>query len=285
MSGVSSPAHKVPSIALGMDVAVENVLSPEAVAKSTPKDKSAASSVSGNVSLVKIRLTTDEDNKHIVYEPSLVEIDEVIRGVLENFFMETDDITGVGEQLFPLLLLKPFHLTGSTKSLRDSDKDLIRVNALLDEVLDNNMKEVGEIPESPEQLQSIKVYADSVPKRLEQLANDFDEITQIVQLLSHFEYVPDESSFKIYWSTFARPRQVDDALDDFTVRYKEYRNRFMAELRDNTENLTGEINAIKRRVEALSYEDDEEKEEKLYHTGLAARPLLREGGGGSIRGA
>eukprot|EP01062_Namystynia_karyoxenos_P076714 TRINITY_DN7573_c0_g3_i1.p1 TRINITY_DN7573_c0_g3~~TRINITY_DN7573_c0_g3_i1.p1 ORF type:complete len:4614 (+),score=1785.85 TRINITY_DN7573_c0_g3_i1:132-13973(+) len=342
------------------------------------QDKSVSAAVSGNVSLVRISLTTDERGKTILYDPPLDEIENVIRGMLADFFLETDDITGVGEQLFPLLSLEPFRLTESTKVLREDDAGLRHAQELLTEVLRENMKaptalkdlyddfqyildvdteeyvekfldadprptlddynhlcerlqkdisaigerslnevaftlikvecyqikhrlaekakqimnaimerltmqcnrmiqsvderysdikrEIAIQPETPEQLQQLKEYVDSVPKKLSQLSVDFDEITQTVQLLSRFEYIPEENSFKTYWATFGRPRQVIEKLDDFGYKYKENRNRFMNDLRENTEQLSEEISELRKRVEGLSYEDDEFKAELLFKT-------------------
>ena len=97
-----------------------------------------ASSISGNVSCFKIKLTVS--GKNIVFEPSLEEIEEVTRRVLDSLFTTTDDITGVGEQLFPLLQLEPFKLTANTKALRDTDQLLIETKQLVTDVLESNSR-------------------------------------------------------------------------------------------------------------------------------------------------
>eukprot|EP01064_Diplonema_japonicum_P028148 TRINITY_DN4256_c2_g1_i2.p1 TRINITY_DN4256_c2_g1~~TRINITY_DN4256_c2_g1_i2.p1 ORF type:complete len:4454 (+),score=1223.71 TRINITY_DN4256_c2_g1_i2:62-13363(+) len=333
-----------------------------------------SAAVSGNVSLFKIRLTCN--HKSIVFEPSLEEIEETVRGVLDAFFTETDDITGVSEQLFPLLSLEPFRLTANTKSLRETDETLLQAKKLVSNVLESNIKgpkqlmelysdyqyildidiheylhdflsaspkpclddyehlckrlqddvnsigsrslnevafmlikvECYEIkahltskakdimngimehltsqcnndimgvdrkyneifeaiavqPESPEELQKLKKYVDSVSSILETLQEDFDDVTETVQLLSKFGYIPEQKSFETYWATYSRPRKIMEELNDWDFKYKENRNRFIQQLRDNTEALVDDVSSIKKKVELLAYEDDETHTEEMY---------------------
>eukprot|EP01060_Flectonema_neradi_P024452 TRINITY_DN332_c4_g1_i1.p1 TRINITY_DN332_c4_g1~~TRINITY_DN332_c4_g1_i1.p1 ORF type:complete len:2023 (+),score=366.21 TRINITY_DN332_c4_g1_i1:62-6070(+) len=368
------------------DQHVDRAAKPESSSDRITPSSSVASAISGNVSCFKASLTVR--GKEIVFEPSLEEIEDITRGVLDSFFTTTDDITGVGEQLFPLLQLEPFKLTANTKALRDTDQLLTEATQLVTEVLESNTRgpsqlaelyrefqyileinpdeylqeflnapgkaelkdfhnickrlqddielvaerslnevsfplvkiecyhvkkhiaskakdimnsimnnlrsrcntdindidsryttifeRVGVKPENPEQLHEWKSYVDSIPKVLEGLQTDFDAVTQTVQLLSMFGYKPPQESFETYWATYSRPKRIMEELNDSDYQYKENRHRFIQVLRDNNELLLEDLVMIKKRVDALAYEDDDTKAEELYATVHAIRNKLTE---------
>ncbi|KAJ9444246.1 Dynein-1-beta heavy chain [Diplonema papillatum] len=373
----------------GAEARVKRDVSPKVVIKPvqpTDEELSTAGAVSGNVSLFRIKLTCN--NKSFVFEPSLEEIEETIRGTLDGFFIQTDDINGVGQQLFPLLQLEPFRLTANTRALRETDDVLIRAKKLVSDVLENCVKgplmllelyssfqyildidkadflqefitaeppptladyrhlcqrlqddanaiaqrslnEVsfalvkvecydvkmqlsakakdvmntimehlthtctGEIlsvdrryndimkriqihPLRPEDLHELKEYTDSVPGILEALAADFDEVTETVQLLSFFGYIPEKKSFEVYWSTYSRPRKIMEELADSEFKYKGNRHHFVQQLREQTVALMEEVAEVKGRVEQLAYEDDETRLEEMYSTVQLLRSKLND---------
>ena len=89
-------------------------------------------SISGVVSLFKIRLTTR--GAGFLFEPSLEDIGNALHAVIGNFYSETDELVGVGEQLFPLLQLPPFRLNAY---LKDNSENVAAVDAVTDVVQKN----------------------------------------------------------------------------------------------------------------------------------------------------
>ena len=79
------------------------------------------------------------------------------------------------------------------------------------------------------------------PVKVADLKIQFDNISDAVSLLSKFGFMPKEEDFNKYWMTYSWPQKVFQSLDDSAIRYKENRNRFQQELREDTNELTEDI--------------------------------------------
>eukprot|EP00760_Papus_ankaliazontas_P005610 PhM_4_TR1266/c2_g4_i1/m.98871/K10408/DNAH; dynein heavy chain, axonemal len=126
----------------------------------------SAKAVSGRTSLFVIRLSAS--NGVIEYEPKLDDVAETIRGLLTNFINATDDLVGLGEQLFRLLTLPPVQLTENARMNRATNFDLIDSQKSIQNVIERNLR-------GPIQLESMYskfqyMLSINVPKFVEEFA-------------------------------------------------------------------------------------------------------------------
>ena len=83
-----------------------------------------AGGLSGNVPLFVLNLCSN--GHEITFSPLLEEVVEVVQGVFTNIFVFTEQISGVGHMLFPLLGLPKFPL----QTLRDNEPSVLQVWAI-----------------------------------------------------------------------------------------------------------------------------------------------------------
>eukprot|EP01012_Entosiphon_sulcatum_P032727 TRINITY_DN4157_c0_g1_i1.p1 TRINITY_DN4157_c0_g1~~TRINITY_DN4157_c0_g1_i1.p1 ORF type:complete len:4195 (-),score=848.52 TRINITY_DN4157_c0_g1_i1:38-11479(-) len=328
----------------------------------------AANSLSGNVPLFVIKLCGNGNS--IVFSPLLEEVIEVVQGVLNNIFEYTEDITGVGDKLFPLLNLGEFYLKtiardeavivkGKTtidailtrnmqgpralkalydefeyifkidiesyvedfaanqptlqayndavqklyldaeriksRSLNEVSFELVKVecyeikasltrkandiaSALMNRLMRQTNEDITNVstsyedifqqiqvePETPEELHELKLYMDSTNSKIADLQNKFNYISDAIALLSKFGFMPNQDDFETYWMTYSWPQKVYQVLDDSEFRYKENRNRFQQELRENTQQLTEEISQLQHEIDLFSTLADESHTDEIY---------------------
>lgn len=112
-------------------------------------------------------------------------------------------------------------------------------------------RRIGIEPKTPEELQSLKDYIDSVPEELSRLSSLFQECTDASNLLHKYRAEASEERFESYWTAFEWPKKVHQQLDDSEFKCKEYRNYFITELRENIDTLTDNISGLTADVENL----------------------------------
>jgi len=93
----------------------------------------ASKSISGNNPLFVIQLTGVSGE--ITYDPPLEEVEHVVMKVFTDIFAMTDDLTGVGDKLFPLLNLGEFYL----RTISPHEPEIVEGRQLIHQVLEQNM--------------------------------------------------------------------------------------------------------------------------------------------------
>ena len=299
----------------------------------------------------------------VMYQPLLEEVEDKVKGVFDNFFVLTDQVKGLGDQLFPLLGLPPFFLklldhsdpvvlegkevlhrtllenmqgprqlqqlyqsfeyilkceidslvdsfTKRQPPQSDFDNALERLYRDMDRIRERTLNSVkfemikvecggikssllrkaNEIaaalmdvlaqqlnqqtlnvvqrydriyhnilvePQTPEELQKLKQYVDGIGTEMSDLWNSLLNITSGYDLLAKFKYEVETGDFHMYWVAYEKPRKVQQALEDFEMNYKKFRNAFQQDLRENCENLTKQIASVAAKVEELATRGDE----------------------------
>jgi dynein heavy chain len=98
----------------------------------------------------------------VTFYPLLEELEDKVKGVFDSFFSNSEGVRGVGDQLFPLLSLKPFNL----HPLDTQDPVVLSAKDRISEVLSTNM-------EGPRQLQGMYRSFEYILKGDEQLIDLF----------------------------------------------------------------------------------------------------------------
>ncbi|CUG85918.1 dynein heavy chain, putative [Bodo saltans] len=317
-----------------------------------------------------IRLISNGDS--VMFSPLLEEVEDKVKGVFDNFFTYSDNIKGIGDQLFPLLALPPvilkpldqqevtvvackeaiheviasnmegplqlqrmyqpfeyilkteidelvesfttrkpaptlddFDVTLErlrrdmerirSRTLNEVKFELIRVecegvkNSLLGKaynimrsIMDllaqqladdtqtvsagykNIFTRVGFEPTTPEELQELKNFIDTVPDQMTKLTEMFQRITEGNDIFLKYKYLTQYDDFVGYWDAFEWPRKVQQQLEDSEFRLKEYRNTFQTELRENCEQLSEDINTLAAQVETFSRVGDDARADEYY---------------------
>eukprot|EP00755_Sulcionema_specki_P008854 Sspe_Gene.42061::Locus_20407_Transcript_1_1_Confidence_1.000_Length_4089::g.42061::m.42061/K10408/DNAH; dynein heavy chain, axonemal len=106
--------------------------------------------------------------------------------------------------------------------------------------------------ETPEALHKLKLEADKVPAKIEELQEVFATVTDAHHLLAKHQSPVEEEDFVLYWRTYEWPKRVQQVLEDSEFRYKECRHRFINQLREDTENLTRELQELQTQVDKCS---------------------------------
>ncbi|KAJ9459042.1 Dynein-1-beta heavy chain [Diplonema papillatum] len=118
--------------------------------------------------------------------------------------------------------------------------------------------------ETPEELHKMKLEADLVPSRVEQLQKEFSNVTDAHGLLRFHHFSIEDGDFDLYWKTFGWPQAVQQVLEDSDFKYKENRHRFINQLREDTEDLTQEVQDLQGKVDACSRWSAENQLEEYY---------------------
>eukprot|EP00667_Euglena_gracilis_P000033 EG_transcript_33 len=119
-------------------------------------------------------------------------------------------------------------------------------------------------PANPEEMQELKKYIDGCQERVNELNVKFNEISDTVALMSQFGFMLNEDDFQFYWSTYSWPQRVVTLVQDSDFKYKENRNRFQQELKENTTQLSDDISHLQREVDKFSSFSDEGHVDQYY---------------------
>ena len=140
------------------------------------------------------------------------------------------------------------------------NEETIQVSTKFKEIF----QRIGFDPQTPEELQELKVFIDGVPDQVNKLNEVFARITEGNNLLLKYKYLNQYDDFVAYWEAFEWPKKVQQQLEDSEFRCKEFRNTFQQELRENCDKLTEDINTLASQVEAFSRVGDETRADEYY---------------------
>ena len=118
--------------------------------------------------------------------------------------------------------------------------------------------------ETPEELHTLKLEADKVPLKVDKLKHVFATVTDANFLLAKHGFSVDDNDFELYWKTYGWPKKVQQVLEDSEFKYKENRHRFINQLREDTEDLTREVQELQTQVDKCSRWSAENQLEEYF---------------------
>jgi hypothetical protein len=114
-----------------------------------------------------------------------------------------------------------------------------------------------EVPQTPEELRDLRLYLDQLPQVMSELESALDRVAERIQLLGRYGHMPRQATFERYWSAYSWPRKIGVIADDLPFHLQSYRAQFLGQLREETEAMQRRIQDVTRRVNMLSFEEDE----------------------------
>ena len=121
-------------------------------------------------------------------------------------------------------------------------------------------------PTSPEELRELRRYVDGAPTLMRANNDLLDHITDRLQLLSRYGYMPGQATFERFWASYSWPRKIGAILDDLPFRMQGYRAQFLLALREAIAVYQNDLADCSREVAKLSFEEDEQNDVKNLTT-------------------
>ncbi|EFC37691.1 hypothetical protein NAEGRDRAFT_81845 [Naegleria gruberi] len=120
------------------------------------------------------------------------------------------------------------------------------------------------IPQTAEELDSLKKYLTDCTKEIERLQSQFATVKSSVHLLSDFSFNLDMDDFTVFVDTHSWPKKVYGLLEDSTIRLEEDKRKFMDELQRDINNLLSNLDLYEKIIERFAVFDDLEKTDQYY---------------------